>query len=78
MIGKSLTLHLLVCGNLFNVDHVVVCKHGGFIIQRQNEHHNLEAEMFNMLCHNVEVEPVLQETTGEDSIEGPIKPLIFT
>ena len=37
----------------------------GFIIQRHNEVRDLEAEMLNMVCYDVEVEPVLQEITGE-------------
>ena len=38
---------------------------GGFIIQRHNELRDLEAQMLNLVCHDVEVEPVLQEITGQ-------------
>ena len=40
----------------------IICGRGGFIIQRHNELRDLEAEMLNVMCHNVEVE---QEITGE-------------
>ena len=43
----------------------MVCQRGGFIIQRHNELRDLEAEMLRMVCNNVEVEPVLQEVSGE-------------
>jgi len=56
---------LCACGVQFNVDHAMVCQRGGFIIQRHNELRNLEAEMLRMVCSDVEVEPALQEVTGE-------------
>ena len=43
----------------------MICRRGGFIIQRHNEVCDLEAEMLNMACFDVEVEPVLQEILGE-------------
>ena len=54
-----------VCGDTFNIDHAMICKRGGFIIQRHNELRDLEADMLNIVCNDVEVEPVLQELTGE-------------
>ena len=36
---------ICVCGDHFNVDHAMICKRGGFIIQRHNELRDLEAEM---------------------------------
>ena len=56
---------IFACGVQFNVDHAMVCQRGGFIIQRHNELRDLEAEMLRMVCNDVEVEPVLQEVTGE-------------
>ena len=53
-----------MCGDVFNVDHVMVCS-GGFIIQRHDELRDLEADMLSMVCNDVEIEPVLQELTGE-------------
>ena len=43
----------------------MVCKRGGFVIQRHNELWDLEADMLYMVCHDAQVEPVLQEITGE-------------
>ena len=34
-----------VCGDHFNMDHAMICKRGGFVIQRHNELRGLEAEM---------------------------------
>ena len=46
---------------------------GGFIIQRQNELRDLEAEMLRMVCNDVEVVSVLQEVTGESLNHGANK-----
>ena len=35
------------------------------MIHRHNELRDLEADMLNMVCHDVQVEPVLQEITVE-------------
>ena len=51
----------------------MTCKRGrggGFIIQRHNELQDLEAQMLNLVCHDVEVEPVLQEITGQSARGG--------
>ena len=59
------TPKICACGVKSSVDHAMMCQRGGFIIQRHNELHYLEAEMSRMLCNDVEVETVLQEVTGE-------------
>ena len=64
---------ICACGVQFSVDHAMVCQHGGFIIQRHNELHDLEAEMLGMVCNDVEVQPVLQEVTGETLNHGANK-----
>ena len=56
---------MYVSGEPFNVDHAMICKRGGFIIQRHNELCDLKAQLLNLVSHDVEVEPVLQEITGE-------------
>ena len=61
---------ICVCGDVFNVDHAMVCRRGGFIIQRHNELRDLEADMLGMVCNDVEIEPVLQELTGESLPSG--------
>ena len=52
-----------VCGDHFNVDHAMICKRGGFVIQHHNELRDLEAEMLHMMCIGVEIEPALQDIT---------------
>ncbi|KAL9968618.1 hypothetical protein ACROYT_G020730 [Oculina patagonica] len=54
-----------VCGDAFTIDHAMICRRGGFIIQRHNELRDLEADLLKMVCNDVEIEPVLQELTGE-------------
>ena len=61
-----------VCGDHFNVDHAMICKRGGFVIQRHNELRDLEAEMLRMVCNGVETEPILQDITGEELNRGAI------
>ena len=55
-----------VCGDDFSVEHAMVCRRGGFIIQRHDELRNLEAELLRSVCNDVEVEPILQDITNED------------
>ena len=38
---------------------------GGYIRQRHNEIRDVEAEILQVVCTDVEMEPVLQEVTGE-------------
>ncbi|CAH3171415.1 unnamed protein product, partial [Porites lobata] len=64
---------MCTCGDLFTVDHAMVCRHGGLIIQRHNEIRDLEAEMLRMVSTNVETEQVLQEITGEELNRGANK-----
>ena len=64
---------ICVCGDAFTVDHAMVCRRGGFIIQRHNELRDLEADMLSMVYNNVEIEPVLQELTGESLPSGTIR-----
>ena len=59
------TPYTCVCCGTFTVDHPMVCKRGGFIMQRHNELRDLEADILNLACHDVHAEPALQEITGE-------------
>ena len=61
---------ICVCGDVFKVDHAMVCRRGGFIIQRHIELRDLEADMLSMVCNDVEIEPILQELTGESLPSG--------
>ena len=40
------------------------------MIKRHNEIRDLEAEILRMVCTDVEIEPVLQEITGEELNRG--------
>ena len=59
-----------VCRDIFDVDHAMICKRGGFVIQRHNELRHLEAELHSTVCKDVQVEPVLQQVTGETLNRG--------
>ena len=59
-----------VCGDAFTVDHAMICKRGGFVTQRHNELRDLEAELLNMVCTDVEIQPVLQDISGEQLGRG--------
>ena len=48
----------------------MICKRGGFVIQRHNELRDLEADLMSMVCNDVEVEPVLQDITEEQLSRG--------
>ena len=61
------------CGVQFSLNNAMVCQRGGFIIQRHNKQRDLEAEMLRMVCNDVELEPVLQEVTGETLNHGANK-----
>ena len=60
-----------VCGESFNMDHAMICRRGGFIIQRHNELRDLEAELLSIVCIDVQIEPALQEVNGEALKQGP-------
>ena len=62
-----------VCSEAFSVDHAMICKRGGFVIQRHNELRDIEAELLNMVCSDVQTEPVLQDITGEQLSRGTNK-----
>ena len=47
-----------------------ICKRGGFITQRHNELRDLEADLLNMVCNDVETEPVLHNISGEQLSRG--------
>ena len=53
----------------------MICKLGGFITQRNNELRDLEAEFLSMVCSDVEIEPVLQDISGEHLNRGSNKAL---
>ena len=58
------------CGDVFTVDHSMICKLGGFVIQRHNGLRDLEAELLCTVCSDVETEPVLLDISGEQLSRG--------
>ena len=53
----------------FNVDSHYDTQTGGFVTQRHSELEDLEAELLNMVCKDIEVEQVWQDITGEELIK---------
>ena len=51
---------------MFTVDHAIICQRGGLVIQRHNEIRDLQAELLEMVCYDVQVEPALQPITGQE------------
>ncbi|XP_048581994.1 uncharacterized protein LOC125561752 [Nematostella vectensis] len=64
------TQSICVCGDTFDADHAMICKRGGFVIQRHNELRDLEAELLSLVCKDEQTEPVLQDITGEELNKG--------
>ena len=62
-----------LCGELFTIDHAMICMRGEFVIQRHNELWDLEAELLSMVCKDVVTEPVLQDAEGEQLTRGSNK-----
>jgi len=62
-----------ICGDDFSVDHAMICKRGGFVIQRHNELRNLEAALLKSVCNDVEIEPLLQPISDEQLSKGANK-----
>ena len=66
-------LSTCACGEAFTVDHSLICKLGGFFTQRHNELRDLETEFLSMVCSDIEIEPVLQDISGEHLNRGSNK-----
>lgn len=62
-----------LCGEPFTIDHAMICMRGVFVIQRNNELRDLEAELLNMVCKDVVTEPALQDVEGEQLTRGSNK-----
>ena len=54
-----------VCGSNFSIEHALTCSRGGFIISRHNNVRDLTADLLNIACNDVEIEPELTPLTGE-------------
>ena len=62
-----------VLGEEYSVEHAMICKRGGFIVQRHDELRNLEAELLSSVCSDVEIEPLLQQISNEQLSKGANK-----
>ena len=54
----------------FTVDHAMICQRGGLVIQRHNEIRDLEAELLDMVCYDIAIEPTLQPLASEELNRG--------
>ena len=69
MTGPSPIVHPYACvAAVLHVDHAMICQRGGLIIQRHHEIRDLEAELLDMVCYDVAIEPTLQP--GEELNRG--------
>ena len=48
-----------------SVDHVLVCRKGGFVTYRHDALRDAEAELLRECCRDVQIEPALQPTKGD-------------
>ena len=48
------------CGQKFTTTHALNCHRGGFINSRHDNIRNFEAKLLKQVCHDVEIEPLLQ------------------
>ena len=62
-----------VCGKVLMRDHAMICKRGRFVVQQHNGLRDLEAELLNTICSDVEVEPLLQDISIEQLNRGTKK-----
>ena len=53
------------CGASFTLEHVLSCPRGGFPSIRHNEIRDTTANLLTEVCHDVQVEPNLQEVSNE-------------
>ena len=49
----------------FDLTHALSCKKGGFVSLRHNYIRNITASLLTEVCEDVQVEPLLQQLTGE-------------
>ena len=55
---------------MFTVDHAMICQRGVLVSQRHNEIRDLQAELLDVVCYDVQVEPALQLVTDEELARG--------
>jgi hypothetical protein len=60
------------CGSKNDIDHVLVCKLGGYVTFRHNALRDTEAELLREVCRDVKTEPLLLPTNKKDHPHGTI------
>ena len=58
-------LILLISTRVVTIDHSLSCPTGGFPTIRHNELRNVFASMLSDVCHDVKVETMLHQLSGE-------------
>lgn len=61
------------CVEVFTLDHAVIFKREGFFIQRHNDTRDLAAEFLSTVYSDGEVDPELQDISGEQLKRGADK-----
>ena len=54
-----------VCSEEYSVEHAMICKRRGFIIQRHDQLRNLKAKLLSSVGSDVEIKPLLHEISNE-------------
>ena len=54
-----------VCGTIFDIDHAMTCKRGGYISHRHDRIRDLYPKRLQKVCQDVSIEPHLRLLTGE-------------
>ena len=57
------------CGERYDLNHVMNCKRGEFVVMRHNNVRDFEANMMKTIANDVETEPALQ-TLDNERIDG--------
>ena len=72
MIGRYpiIRQYAFVAGSMFTVDHAMICRRGGLVIQRHNEIRLVGWLVIHMVGYDVQIEPALQPITGEELARG--------
>ena len=62
---KDMPVHC-ACGDANSIDHVMICKRGGYVSMRHNALRDTEANIMEKVCIDVQTEPALLEADGQD------------
>ena len=51
------------CGEIFDADYGMICRKGGVVTLRHSELRDVEADLPNTVCNDMQIGPVLQGFT---------------